>query len=408
MKLITKNWGEIDPLNIKAYQNKSGYLALKKVLREMSPTDVIEEIKKSGLQGRGGAGCPVFLKWEAATAEKLQDKYYIVNLDESEPGTFKDRAIVDNNPHLIVEGMTIGAYAIGAKKGIIYINGHYVKQAEILRLVLEQAAEKEFIGKSIMGSAFDFEITVFSGAGAYICGEETALINSLEGKRGEPRLRPPYPAKEGLFGKPTVINNAETVANIPFIINRGAKCFNNIGSQKSPGTKLFCITGSVKNPGVHEAPLGTTPQELIFNSVYGGGLREGKDFLFAQIGGSSGRLINRSKLDYPLVFGDQDLPIGSGAIFVADTLCDIKEHLLSWAGFFHRESCGKCVPCREGTYRLWEIAKRLKNKDLRPRDSENIEDILWVLERSTFCPLGKFAATAWRDALAMFKDKIFK
>jgi NADH-quinone oxidoreductase subunit F len=407
MQVITKNWERIDPFHIDTYIRTGGYEALRKVLREMTPESVIEEIKASGLQGRGGAGCPTAFKWETAARAKSDGKYFICNLDESEPGVYKDRTIAEKNPHQIIEGVIIGAFAIGAKKGFIYINGHYEKSAEILKIAIEQAREKEFLGTGIMGSPFDFEIEIFRGAGAYICGEETALINTIEGKRGEPRLKPPYPAEAGLFGKPTVVNNAETLANLSFIIKRGAKFFSGIGTKSSSGTKLFLLGGAIKNQGIFEAPLGTSAQELIYNSIYGGGLEDGKDFWFAQIGGASGRLMGAGNLDQPLIYGPAEYPLGCGSILVVDKSANIKDFIESWSGFFHRESCGKCVPCREGTFRLHEIAKRIKNNDLLPDDPKRLEDILWTLGNTTFCPLGNFATTAWKDALRMFRDKIF-
>jgi len=408
VNILTKNWDKINPLDINSYiRTGGGYESLRKCIREMNPAQVVDEIEKSGLRGRGGAGFPTGEKWELAANTPAKTKYFICNLDESEPGTYKDRVIAEKNPHQIIEGLLIGAFAVGAKRAFIYINGHYRKQNEILKVALEQAREKEFVGHSVMGSAIDIEIDIFQGAGAYICGEETALINSIEGKRGEPRLKPPYPPVKGLFGKPTVVNNAETLANIPFIIKRGAKIFSQIGAAVSPGTKLFVLEGAVKNRGIHEAPLGTTSQELIYNSLYGGGIESGKEFWFAQIGGASGRLAPAGKLDQPLAYGKSEYTLGCGSIFVVDKSANIKDLLFSWADFFHRESCGKCVPCREGTYRLWEIAKRLKKNNLQKKDIENIEDILWTLSSTTFCPLGNFAAVAWNDAMRMFGREIF-
>src|SRR3989339_238409 len=303
MQILTKNWNKIDPLRIDSYIKTGGYESLRKAIREMTPEKIIEEVKKSGLRGRGGAGFPTGDKWDLAAKTPAKEKYFICNLDESEPGVYKDRTIAEKNPHQIIEGLLIGATAIGAKKAFIYINGYYRKQNEILEIALEQARGKEFIGRSMLGSAIDIEVDIFQGAGAYICGEETALINSVEGNRGEPRLKPPYPPVAGLFGKPTIVNNAETLANVPFIIKRGAKTYSQIGVSGSPGTKLFVLEGAVKKQGIFEAPLGTTAQELIYNSLYGGGMASGKDFLFAQIGGASGRLVTAGKLDQPLAYG---------------------------------------------------------------------------------------------------------
>ena len=406
MQIITKNWKKINPLDIGTYIRSGGYEALRKVIRQ-APLEIVEEIKRSGLRGRGGGGFPTGEKWEISAKTVADEKFIICNLDESEPGTYKDRTIAEKNPHQILEGLLVGAVAIGAKKAYIYINGHYKKSGGILKVALDQAREKEFVGRGIMGSAVDVEIEIFEGAGAYICGEETALINSIEGKRGEPRLKPPYPPVSGLFGKPTIVNNAETLANVPYIINCGAGAYSKIGLSISPGTKLFLLEGSVKRKGLVEAPLGTTVEELVFNSLYGGGMEDGQEFWFAQIGGASGRLMPQGKLDQPLVYGPSEYPIGAGSILVVDKMANIKDLLFSWADFFHRESCGQCVPCREGTYRLWEIAKWLKNNDLNERDRKNIEDILWTLSNTTFCPLGNFAAVAWSDAVKMFEKEIF-
>ncbi len=407
MNIITRSWDKINPLDINSYIRQRGYEALQKVIRRRLPEDVVAEIKASGLRGRGGAGFPAGEKWEMAVRTKEKEKYFVCNLDESEPGTYKDRTIAEKNPHQIIEGLLIGAYAIGAKKAFVYVNGGYKKQTEILKIAIDQAREKEFLGKGILGSAVDIEVEIFEGAGAYICGEETALLGSIEGNRGEPRLKPPFPPISGLFGKPTIVNNVETLANIPYIVRHGAKEFSQIGSSTSPGTKLFVLSGAVKNKGIIESPLGITAQELIYNSLYGNGLETGKEFWFAQIGGASGRLMPAGKLDQLLVYGDCEYPVGSGSILVVDKNADIKDYLLSWAGFFHRESCGKCVPCREGTYRLWEIAKKIKNNDLCEKDRENIEDILWTLANTSFCPLGRFASVAWSDAVRMFNKEIF-
>lgn len=407
MQVITKNWDKINPLDINSYIRSGGYEALRKAIREMSPEQVVAEVKVSGLRGRGGAGFPTGEKWEMAVKTPSREKFFVCNLDESEPGVYKDRTIAEKNPHQILEGVLVGAFAVGAKRAFVYINGHYQKQAEIMGVALEQAKKKEMAGKGIIGSSIDVEVEIFQGAGAYVCGEETALLATIEGERGEPRLKPPYPPVSGLFGKPTVVNNAETLSNIAYIIKHGAKVFKNIGSAVSPGTKLFVLDGSVKNRGVCEAPLGTTLREIIYNSLYGGGLANGKELMFVQLGGASGRLVPPGMLDQPLHYGNCEYPLGSGSVLVVDKSADIKQYLFAWADFFHRESCGQCVPCREGTFRLWEIAKRLKHHGLRKRDKENVEDILWTLKNTSFCPLGCFASMAWSDAVKMFEKEIF-
>ena len=411
IKIITQHWGKINPNKIEDYIDVGGYMALKKIIDGMEPEEAIEEIKKSKLCGRGGAGFPMGDKLSMVAAkpgarlastsglrESRREKYFICNLDESEPGTYKDRKIAGNNPHLLLEGVIISALAIGAKKAFIYINGSYEKEKEILEHALEEAEKNKFIGQNILGSSYNLEIEIYSGAGAYICGEETALISSIEGDRGEPKIRPPYPTEQGLFGKPTVINNAETVSNIPWIIINGGEEYLTVGSPVSPGTKLYILGGSINSPGIYEAPTGITIRQAIED--LGGGLSRGKEFWFAQIGGSSGKLAVESELDTPLIYGrDAKIPLGSGSILVVDKSTDIKELLLSWTTFFRRESCGKCVPCREGTFRLWEIAKRLQDGSITDRDEKAIEDILWTLNNTTFCPLGKFAATAFADAI---------
>jgi NADH:ubiquinone oxidoreductase subunit F (NADH-binding) len=367
----------------------------------MDRAGALEEIKKSGLCGRGGAGFSTGSKFEMV-AKQIGKKYFICNLDESEPGTYKDRLIVDSNPHLLVEGIIISALIVGAQKSYIYINGNYQKQREILEKALEQARRKKIWGKHILGSDYHLEIEIYSGAGAYICGEETALINSMEGNRGEPKNRPPYPVESGLFGRPTAINNAETISNVPWIILNGGDKFSRIGSKNSPGTKIFLLNGELEKPGSYEAPTGITISELIEN--YGGGIKKGKEFWFAQIGGACGRLMMKGELKAKMEFSNGcQCPLGSGSVLVVDRSANIYDLLISWTDFFRRESCGKCVPCREGTFRLWEIAKRLRDGEISDRDKVAISDILWTLERTTFCPLGKFASTAFRDTVDKLK-----
>lgn len=404
IKIITKHWNEINPLKIEDYISVGGYEALRKFVQEMNPEEVISEIKKSKLSGRGGAGFSTGQKWEMVSkAENSSpDKYFICNLNESEPGTYKDRLIVDNNPHLLLEGVIISALSIGVKIAYIYVNGNYAKQFEILETAIIQSEQKKYLGKKILGSNYDLEIKLFSGAGAYICGEETALINSIESNRGEPKIRPPYPTESGLFGKPTAVNNAETISNIPWIILNGGDKYKEIGSFSSPGTKLFILSGAVNNPCVAEAPTGISLRELIED--YGKGLKKGSEFWFAQIGGSCGKIVMEDELDMNLDFSQScACPVGSGSILVVDKSANIYNLLISWAGFFRRESCGKCVPCREGTFRLNEIIKRLQDGKISDRDKEAIKDILWTLSNTAFCPFGKFAATAITDAVDKLK-----
>ncbi|MFZ2188568.1 MAG: NADH-ubiquinone oxidoreductase-F iron-sulfur binding region domain-containing protein [Candidatus Moraniibacteriota bacterium] len=383
IKIITEHWGKINPLKIEDYASVGGYEALKKFIEKMDPQKVLEEVKLSGLTGRGGAGFSTGMKWEMVMKQKSKERYFICNLDESEPGTYKDRMIAENNPHLLLEGIILSALTIGAKKGYIYLNGNYEKAKEILEQAILQAKEKGFMGSKIMGSKFTLEIEIFSGAGAYVCGEETALINSIEGNRGEPKMRPPYPTEKGLFEKPTVVNNAETIVSIPWIIQNGGEKY------LKCATKLFVLGGSIKNRGVFEAPIDTTIDEAI--TKLGGGMQRGKEFWFTQVGGAAGRLYLEDELLSSIM--------GSGAILVVDKTVDFYALLLSWTGFFRRESCGKCVPCREGTFRLNEIAERLADGEISVRDKEALDDILWTLENTTFCPLGKFAAVAVRDAI---------
>lgn len=395
-KIITQYWGKIDPVKIEDYLSVGGYASLKKIIEKMNPQKVLREIKLAKLCGRGGAGFLTGAKWELAMVQKSKEKYFICNLDESEPGTYKDRMLAENNPHLLLEGMIISAITIGAKEAFIYLNGNYEKAKIILEQAIIQAQKNRFVGSRILKSKYKLKIEIFSGAGAYICGEETALINSIEGNRGEPKIRPPYPTEKGLFGKPTVINNAETVANIPWIIQNGGKKFASVGLKNNPGTKLFILGGAVKNKGVFEASTEITIREAI--ETLGGGLQEGKTFWFAQVGGASGNLYLENELDM--------LISGTGAILVVDKTANIYDLLLSWTSFFRRESCGKCVPCREGTFRLHEIAERLADGEISDRDKTAIMDIFWTLENTTFCPLGKFAVVAMRDAVE--KLGIFK
>jgi len=396
-KILTKYWDEIDPNSIESYRKKGGYLALQKALRREG-REIINEIKKSGLRGRGGGGFLTGKKWELAKKTKASKKYFICNLDESEPGTFKDKSLAEKNPHQIIEGIIIGAYAVRAKEAFIYLNGKFSLASELLKRAIEEAKQKGFLGRSIMGSNFDLSIEVFAGAGAYICGEESALINSLEGKRPEPRYRPPFVSVCGLKGKPTVVNNAETLANVPWIIKHGSEEYLKLGLKNCSGTKLFCIDGAVNYPGVYEAEFGITLRELIYDLA--GGIIGGEEFWLAQVGGSAGQLIPQGVInETPTYDSTAKIAVGSGAVLVIDKNQEIKELMLSWIRFFQRESCGKCVPCREGTFRLKEIIRRLKEGNFTSEDKEDLEKLVWTLTNTTFCPLGKFSVRALKDVI---------
>ena len=398
IKIITKHWGKINPLRIEEYLKEGGYKALEKFIFQMRPEEAIQEIEVSNLCGRGGAGFPTGKKLKMVAERKEKEKYFICNLDESEPGTYKDRMIVKNNPQLLLEGLIISALTVGASKAFIYLNGNYEEEKYILEKALAQAEKEKFLGEKILSSGYNLELKLFFGAGAYICGEETALINSIEGKRGEPRMRPPYPTEKGLWEKPTAVNNAETIANIPWIILEGGKKFATIGAECSPGTKLYILSGAINNPGVFEAPTGITVRQLI--KEIGGGIPKGKKFWFAQIGGASGVLAIGKDLDAELTFSKNCLiPLGSGSVLVIDKSVEIYDLLFSWSDFFRRESCGKCLPCREGTFRLNEIIQRFEDGKISQRDKKALGQILWSLENTAFCPFGKFVAKPFQDAL---------
>lgn len=397
-KIITKNWGKVNPSYLESYRINGGYAALHSLLRNFTPEKAIEEVKESGLVGRGGAGFPTGKKWEIAAGQKCKERFFVCNLDESEPGTFKDRAIAENDPHQVLEGVIIASYAVGAQKAFIYLNGGFAEAEYLLQRAIDEAYEKNILGKSILGSAFDLEAELFSGAGAYICGEESALINSLEGKRGEPRSRPPYPCECGLNAKPTVVNNAETISSLPFIFKKGAKKFKQIGLRDCPGTKMICLDGAVNKPGLYETPMGLSVEEII--NQLGGGMKPGLKPLFVQIGGASGRLAIPSMWsEIPSYQKESRIPIGSGSVLVVDDFQDPRKIALSWMNFFQRESCGKCVPCREGTFRLKSMLERLVSGEFNGNDREDVEKLLWNLENTTFCALGKFAAAGLRDLM---------
>lgn len=405
-RIVLKNVGLINPDSIEEYIAVGGYEALGKALLQMKPQEVIQEIKNSGLRGRGGAGFPTGLKWELASRAKGSPKYIICNADEGEPGTFKDRLILEGDPHKTIEGMIIAGYAVGANIGYIYVRGEYELSIERLEKAISQAREYGFLGNNIFGTDFSFDIFIKKGAGAYVCGEETALIESLEGKRGEPRFKPPYPTDAGLWGKPTVINNVETLANVPSIIQNGASWFRSFGTEKSPGTKVYTILGHIVNAGLIEVPMGATLREIIYG--YGGGMRSGK-FKIAQVGGTAGALLGEDALDVPMDFDNLrplNATLGSGAILIMDDSTCIVDVLKSAIAFFKRESCGKCVPCRVGGEKIYKLISNINDSESDIID--RLMDIALYMQQTSFCALGQSYIMPIASAIKYFKDEIIE
>jgi len=406
MRVALRNCGVINPENIDEYIAFDGYKALAKVLTEMTPEEVIETIKKSGLRGRGGGGFPTGLKWEFASKSKDDQKYVCCNADEGDPGAFMDRSILEGDPHSVLEAMAIAGYAIGANQGYIYVRAEYPIAVRRLNIAIEQARNYGLLGKNIFGTGFDFDIELRLGAGAFVCGEETALMTSIEGKRGEPRPRPPFPAVKGLWQKPTILNNVETYANIPVIINKGPEWFASIGTEKSKGTKVFAIGGKINNTGLVEIPMGTTLREVIYD--IGGGIPNGKKFKAAQTGGPSGGCIPASHIDTPI---DYDSLIqlgsmmGSGGLIVMDEdtcMVDIAKFFLE---FTVDESCGKCPPCRIGTKRMLEILERITGGKGEEGDIEKLEILAKNIKAAALCGLGQTAPNPVLSTLRYFRDE---
>lgn len=406
-RIVLERAGIIDPDNIEEYIEHDGYQALGKALSEMKPVDVINEVKNSGLRGRGGAGFPTGTKWGFVAKTQADQRYIVCNADESEPGTFKDRLVLEGDPHSIIEAMAIAGYAVGASEGYIYIRGEYSLAQERLHAAILQAREMGFLGKNIFGTDFNFDIHIHSGAGAYICGEETALLESIEGRRGVPRTRPPYPTTFGLWGKPTLINNVETLANVPPIIRNGAAWFNNFGTPSSPGTKVYTILGNVNVTGLIEVPMGITLREVI--AFYAKGIKHNGQFKLAQTGGSSGSIIPSSLQDTPMdydSFSKAGVALGSGALLICneDTcVVDLARVLLN---FFRRESCGKCNPCRIGGQRSYEILQKISEGQ---GSLEDLDDLLMLSDNMTYlsnCGLGQTAGTPIKDILKYFRAEI--
>ncbi|KUG05331.1 nad-reducing hydrogenase subunit hoxf [hydrocarbon metagenome] len=394
MRIVLRNYGKIDPLNIDDYIAAGGYKALEKA-REMAQIDLIEEVKKSNLRGRGGAGFNCGQKWFFANQAHSEIKYVVCNADEGEPGTYKDRLIMQGDPQSILEGMAICAYAIGARQGYIYCRGEYPYVVEILEQAIDQAKTQGVLG--------DFDIEVRMGAGAYVCGEETALIESIEGHRGEPRFKPPFPGVEGLWGKPTIINNVETFANIPVIVDQGADWYVSIGAPSYPGTKVLTLTGDVNNKTFFEVPTDTSIRDVVFG--FGAGVAGGKKFKAVQIGGTSGGFIPESLLDTAISFDALSAigaTLGSGAVFVMDESRDMVDVVEKIAKFFEHESCGKCAPCREGTARIYELVSKLKNGQGSAADIALLKKLGGVMSIASLCGLGQAAPTPVLTTLGHF------
>ena len=406
-RIVLERAGIIDPTNIEDYLLHNGYEALGKVLSEMTPAQVIDEVKASGLRGRGGAGFPTGLKWGFVAKAEGAKKYVVCNADESEPGTFKDRVVLEGDPHSIIEAMLIAAYAVGASEGYVYVRGEYVLAQERLRTAIHQAEEMGFLGDNIFGSGFSFHLHVHSGAGAYICGEETALIESIEGKRGEPRSRPPYPTTNGLWGMPTLVNNVETLANIPPIIRRGAAWYKAIGTPSSPGTKVYTIMGHVNVTGLIEVPMGITLREVI--AIYAKGMKPGRTFKLAQTGGSSGSIIPASLQDTPMdfdSFAKAGVALGSGALLICDQDTCVVDLAKVLVNFFRVESCGKCTPCRIGNQRAYTLLTNIANGVGKLEDLEELRTLNDSLTQLSNCGLGQTAGTPLRDVLNHFRAEV--
>jgi NADH-quinone oxidoreductase subunit F len=368
-----------------------------------SPQAVIAEVKAAGLVGRGGAAFPTGIKFEGASQAHGTPKYVICNADESEPGTFKDRLLLEGDPHRLLEGLAIAAYAIGAHQGYVYIRGEYPRAFAIVNAALLEARQAGLIGVNILNSGFDFEVELRLGAGAYICGEETALFESIEGKRGFPRIKPPFPTTHGLFGKPTAINNVETLCNLPFIVERGAAEYRLYGTQNSPGPKLFCVSGDVLRPGVYEVPFGVTLRHLLEDLA--GGLHPGRSLQAVLFGGAAGAFATSQDLDVRLSFEDlrsAGLPLGSGVVMVFDDRRDLRDVLKRLARFFAHESCGKCYPCQLGTQRQHEILSRIAAGQIQPGDADRLADVGWTMTDASLCGLGQTAASAVLSALKLW------
>lgn len=403
---VLENCGHIDAEHIEEYIAHGGYEAISKALFEMKPEEVVKEVLDSNLRGRGGGGFQTGYKWSQVARQKEKTRYVVCNGDEGDPGAFMDRSIMEGDPHKMIEGMMIAAYAVGAQEGYIYVRAEYPLAISRLRLAIEQAEERGLLGENILGSGFSFRLHINRGAGAFVCGEGSALTASIEGNRGMPRVKPPRTVEQGLFGKPTVLNNVETFANVPMIITRGADWFKTLGPESSPGTKAFALTGSVKNTGLIEVPMGTTLREVIYD--IGGGIKGDGEFKAVQIGGPSGGCLITQHLDVQLDFDSlkkMGTMIGSGGLVVMDNHTCMVEVARFFMNFTQNESCGKCVPCREGTKRMLEILERIVQGNGEVKDLDTLDELARTITDTALCGLGKSAALPVMSTLKLFRDE---
>jgi len=399
--VITAHWDEPDSFTLAGYRRHGGYLALAKAFG-MGPDEVISTVKESGLRGRGGAGFPTGLKWSFVPQNDGKPHYLVVNADESEPGACKDIPMLLANPHALIEGIIIASYAIRCEHAFVYLRGEVPHVFRRLNAAVREAREAGLLGQDILGSGFSLDIVVHAGAGAYICGEETALLDSLEGRRGQPRLKPPFPAVAGLYACPTVVNNVETIANVPYIINNGVDWFRSFGTDKSPGFKVFAISGHVQRPGIYEAPLGIPMAELL---EYAGGIREGHELKFWLPGGSSVPMLTPDHLDLPMTYeaiAEAGSMLGTGTPMVYDETTSVVRAVTGWLDFYKHESCGKCTPCREGTFFMKDLAHRFDSGTGRREQLQILDDVCGQILGRCFCPLGDAAATPFPGAMKYF------
>jgi len=406
LKIVLANSGKADPERVQDYIAAGGYQALAKALTEMTPQEVIEEIKNSGLRGRGGAGYATGIKWELVARQPASPKYVVCNADEGDPGAFMDRSVLEGDPHRVLEGMALAGYAVGAHQGYIYVRGEYALAIQRLQTAIKQAEREHLLGSRVLETGFDFRVDVRIGAGAFVCGEETALIASIEGKRGQPKQRPPYPSESGLWEKPTLINNVETFANVPAIVERGAEWFASIGTPSSKGTKVFALAGRVENTGLIEVPMGTPLRTILFD--IGGGVPEGSEFKAAQTGGPSGGCIPAEHLDTPVDYESLQRIgsiMGSGGLIVMDTTSCMVDVARFFMEFCMDESCGKCIPCRAGTVQMHEILERITKGQAAEADVDMLEQLAALLKEASLCGLGQTAPNPVLSTLQYFRHE---